>query len=158
MYLGQNIKTNEIVAVKLLRDDVDQEQAYYANQKEVETMKKLWDGVTEKDFPGSKYVTRQLDYGLDSCTNSRGEKRKVFYIVLEYAAGGELFDFLANTGRLDENWCRYYFKQLMEGLDFIHKRGFVHRDLKPENLMLDSEGNLKIADFGFSAPVEGKGN
>jgi serine/threonine protein kinase len=44
----------------------------------------------------------------------------------------------------------------MEGLGYLHSAGFAHRDLKPENLMLDSNFNLKIADFGFAAPAQGR--
>lgn len=72
------------------------------------------------------------------------------------AAGGELFDFIAISGRFEEPVARYYFKQFMEGLAFCHEKGIIHRDLKPENLLLDSEYVLKIADFGFAAPVVGK--
>lgn len=80
----------------------------------------------------------------------------VSYIVLELALGGELFDFVANSGRFEEPAARYYFKQFLEGLDYVHQKGFTHRDLKPENLLLDHQFTLKIADFGFAAPVEGK--
>ncbi|THG09097.1 hypothetical protein TEA_020397 [Camellia sinensis var. sinensis] len=59
-------------------------------------------------------------------------------------------------GRLSENESRRYFQQLIDGVDYCHSKGVYHRDLKPENLLLDSEGNLKISDFGLSAlPGEG---
>lgn len=77
-------------------------------------------------------------------------------MVLEIATGGELFDFIANSGRFPEPLARYYFKQFMNGLNHCHANGVTHRDLKPENLMLDGNYTLKIADFGFAAPVEGR--
>ena len=45
---------------------------------------------------------------------------------------------------------------MIEGLEYVHKKGIAHRDLKPENLLLDENFNLKICDFGFAAPVIGK--
>jgi len=44
----------------------------------------------------------------------------------------------------------------MSGLEYCHRSGIAHRDLKPENLMLDRDWNLKIVDFGFAGPVEGR--
>jgi serine/threonine protein kinase len=73
------------------------------------------------------------------------------YIVLEYVTGGELFDKIVHQGRLNEEDSRKYFQQLIEAVDYCHSRGVYHRDLKPENLLLDSNGNLKISDFGLSA-------
>ncbi|GFY96050.1 CBL-interacting protein kinase 8 [Actinidia rufa] len=59
-------------------------------------------------------------------------------------------------GRLSEADSRRFFQQLIDGVDYCHSKGVYHRDLKPENLLLDSEGNLKISDFGLSAlPGEG---
>ncbi|KAM0821271.1 hypothetical protein ACQ4PT_072373 [Festuca glaucescens] len=59
-------------------------------------------------------------------------------------------------GRLGEADARKYFQQLIDGVDFCHSKGVYHRDLKPENLLLDSQGNLKISDFGLSAwPAQG---
>jgi serine/threonine protein kinase len=60
------------------------------------------------------------------------------------------------SGRFPEPLARHFFKEFMGGLDHVHQSGITHRDLKPENLMLDLAYYLKIADFGFAAPVEGR--
>jgi len=81
-------------------------------------------------------------------------------IVLELAAGGELFDFLSFTGCFDEQIARTYFRQLISGLKDCHGQKIAHRDLKPENLLMDENYALKIADFGFAhmgdASAQGK--
>ncbi|XP_031279249.1 CBL-interacting serine/threonine-protein kinase 8-like isoform X3 [Pistacia vera] len=77
--------------------------------------------------------------------------RTKIYIILEFITGGELFDKIVHHGRLSEAEARQYFQQLIDGVDFCHSKGVYHRDLKPENLLLDSQGNLKISDFGLSA-------
>lgn len=51
--------------------------------------------------------------------------------MLEYAAGGELFDFVAETGRFSEKVTRYYFIQIMSGIHHMHDKGYAHRDIKP---------------------------
>ncbi|CAM8960696.1 unnamed protein product [Rhodiola kirilowii] len=81
-------------------------------------------------------------------------KSKIYYIM-EYAKGGELCNKLSK-GRLKENKARKYFQQLINAIDFCHRRGVYHRDLKLENLLLDGNGVLKISDFGFSAVSESK--
>lgn len=77
--------------------------------------------------------------------------RTKIYIILEFITGGELFDRIVHQGRLSENESRRYFQQLIDAVDYCHSKGVCHRDLKPENLLLDSQGNLKISDFGLSA-------
>ncbi|KAM3349390.1 hypothetical protein ACQJBY_022424 [Aegilops geniculata] len=82
--------------------------------------------------------------------------RKKIFIILEFITGGELFDKIIRHGRLSEADACKYFQQLIDGVDFCHSKGVYHRDLKPENLLLDSQGNLKISDFGLSAwPAQG---
>jgi serine/threonine protein kinase len=71
-------------------------------------------------------------------------------------SGGELFDYVANSGPFSEPICRYYFKQMLQGLHYIHSKGFSHRDLKPENILLDKMFDVKIVDFGFACPLEGR--
>ena len=76
--------------------------------------------------------------------------------MYERAEGGELMDFLLITGAFNEPLARHYFKQLMIGLEYCHSNGVTHRDLKPDNLLLDANYVLKIADFGWAAPLLGK--
>ncbi|CAL9224835.1 unnamed protein product [Arabidopsis halleri] len=78
------------------------------------------------------------------------------YIVLEFVTGGELFDRIVHNGRLEESESRKYFQQLVDAIAHCHCKGVYHRDLKPENLLLDTNGNLKVSDFGLSAlPQQG---
>ncbi|XP_055885586.1 5'-AMP-activated protein kinase catalytic subunit alpha-2-like isoform X2 [Biomphalaria glabrata] len=72
------------------------------------------------------------------------------FMVMEHVAGGELFDYIVKHGRLKEPEARRFFQQIISGVDYCHRHMVVHRDLKPENLLLDSNTNVKIADFGLS--------
>ncbi|CAG5117787.1 unnamed protein product [Candidula unifasciata] len=72
------------------------------------------------------------------------------FMVMEHVAGGELFDYIVKHGRLKEPEARRFFQQIISGVDYCHRHMVVHRDLKPENLLLDSNNNVKIADFGLS--------
>ena len=72
------------------------------------------------------------------------------HLVMEYAPGGELFDYIVKNKRLPVREVVRLFQQLLSGLEYIHLNGVVHRDLKPENLLLDENKNIKIVDFGLS--------
>lgn len=71
-------------------------------------------------------------------------------IILEYASGGELFDYILNQRYLKDPSARRLFAQLVSGVGYLHKKGIVHRDLKLENLLLDQNKNIIITDFGFA--------
>ncbi|KAJ8476469.1 hypothetical protein OPV22_020196 [Ensete ventricosum] len=73
-------------------------------------------------------------------------------IVMEYAAGGELFERICVTGRFSEDEARYFFQQLICGVSYCHFMQICHRDLKMENTLLDGSPapRLKICDFGYS--------
>lgn len=73
-------------------------------------------------------------------------------IVMEYAAGGELFERICNAGRFSEDEARYFFQQLISGVSYCHSLQICHRDLKLENTLLDGSAapRLKICDFGYS--------
>ena len=74
-------------------------------------------------------------------------------IVLEYA-GGELFKYIVDHGRMSEPKARRFFQQLISAVDYSHRWKIVHRDLKPENILLDDDLNVKLADFGLSNQIK----
>lgn len=126
-------ETNEAVAIKILDKEKIQKQNM-GNQikKEISIMKMV----------KHKYIVGMIEV--------LASKTKIF-IVLELVTGGELFDKIVQVGKLNEDQARFYFQQLVEGVEYCHKLGVCHRDLKPENLLLDEHGNLKISDFGLSS-------
>jgi len=77
------------------------------------------------------------------------ETSTTIYLVLEYASKGEVYDLIFNVERLKEDEARKIFFQALTAIEFCHKNNIVHRDLKAENLLLDADGNVKLADFGF---------
>lgn len=72
------------------------------------------------------------------------------YLILEYAAQGELYKELQRCGRFDERRAAGYVASLADALRYCHSKHVIHRDIKPENLLLGLQGQLKIADFGWS--------
>ncbi len=79
------------------------------------------------------------------------------YIVMELADNGELFDYLDISGPVDERIARYYFRNLVEALEYLHTNGIAHRDIKLQNLLLTHEFDIKLADFGLaSSPPRGE--
>ena len=75
------------------------------------------------------------------------------YVVMELATGGNLRDVLGQ-GRLEPAVAVRFFVQIAHGLGVAHAQGLVHGDLKPENVLLDTEGNIKLSDFGFSRVID----
>lgn len=84
-----------------------------------------------------------------------GKKSKVSYIAAELCKKGELFDYLANKGGFSIPVTKYYAKQLIHGIYYMHASGVAHRDLKCENILVDDQYDLKITDFGFACPISG---
>lgn len=70
-------------------------------------------------------------------------------MVIEYA-GGELFNYIVEKGKMPEDEARRFFQQIICAIEYCHRHKIVHRDLKPENLLLDDQLNVKIGDFGLS--------
>jgi len=73
---------------------------------------------------------------------------------MEYASGGELFDYILLKRRLTEQEACKYFQQIISGIEYLNKHNITHRDLKPENLLFDQKKDIKIVDFGLSTYYE----
>ncbi|CAM6110093.1 unnamed protein product [Calypogeia fissa] len=130
---AQNTETGESVAMKVL------DKGTILKNKMVDQIK--------REICVMKLVRHPNVVRLHEVLASKGK----IYIILEFVTGGELFDKIVHQGRLSEVESRKYFQQLIDAVDYCHSKGVYHRDLKPENLLLDSEGHLKISDFGLSA-------
>eukprot|EP00826_Nyctotherus_ovalis_P054294 TRINITY_DN7100_c0_g5_i2.p1 TRINITY_DN7100_c0_g5~~TRINITY_DN7100_c0_g5_i2.p1 ORF type:complete len:471 (+),score=94.64 TRINITY_DN7100_c0_g5_i2:249-1661(+) len=78
------------------------------------------------------------------------ETPKELFLVMEYASGGELFDYIVEKSFLEEAEARTFFRQIVSGIEYLHQLRISHRDLKPENMLLDSDKSIKIVDFGLS--------
>lgn len=74
-------------------------------------------------------------------------------IVMELCPGGDLLNYVRKRRKLNEKYAKFVFKQIMEGITYLHQNGVVHRDIKLDNILLDGHGNIKIADFGVSRKV-----
>jgi len=69
---------------------------------------------------------------------------------MEFINGGELFHHLKTARKFDENRAKFYAAEIILALEYLHKNGVIYRDVKPENILIDSEGHVRMTDFGLS--------
>ncbi|CAD8195194.1 unnamed protein product [Paramecium octaurelia] len=79
---------------------------------------------------------------------------KCIYMLFEFVSGGELFSRLRKDGRFSQDITLFYVSQILLAIQHLHRKDIVYRDLKPENLLIDREGHIKIADFGFAKKIK----
>lgn len=72
------------------------------------------------------------------------------FLVLDFCGGGELFFHMLQRGRFDEPDGKFYFCEILLGLEYLHSQQVLYRDLKPENCLLDNHGHIRLTDFGLS--------
>ena len=76
--------------------------------------------------------------------------KEYLHFVVDFCSGGELFYLLQNKRLFTEQEAKFYFSEILLGLEFIHDQNVLYRDLKPENIFIDIDGHIKLADFGLS--------
>ncbi|XP_043223886.1 cAMP-dependent protein kinase catalytic subunit 1 isoform X1 [Amphibalanus amphitrite] len=134
-----------------------------------------------KDYFAMKILDKQKVVRLKQVEHTLNEKRilqaisfpflvslqyhfkdnKNLYIILPYVSGGEMFFHLrrlrAATKRgFHESHSRFYAAQIVLAFEYLHYLDLIYRDLKPENLLIDSQGYIKVTDFGFAKRVKGR--
>jgi aurora kinase, other len=132
VYLAREKKSQYIVALKVLyKAQLARCSVEHQLRREVEIQSQL-------RHPN---ILRLFGYFYD--------ETRVF-LILEFAARGELYRELQNQGTFDEERAATYIASLAQALDYCHSKHVIHRDIKPENLLIGVKGEVKIADFGWS--------
>ncbi|ORX53396.1 Pkinase-domain-containing protein [Piromyces finnis] len=130
--LGLKINTQSAVAIKLIK------------KKNVFNQNKLTKLCQEIS------ILEKVNHPFIIKTYEVIEDNDYIGIIMEYASGGELFEYILAHRYLEEYEAKRFFAQLLSGINYLHKNHLVHRDLKLENLLLDSIHNIVITDFGFA--------
>ena len=133
MRLGQHTETKQRVAIKIL------EKTKIAQMSDVGRVAREIKILESIKHPNIIELYEVID------------TKTAIFMIMEYAAGGELFDYIVSKNRLAEKEAANFYYQLVTGIEFLHSQKIAHRDLKPENLLLDKTmKTIKIVDFGLS--------
>jgi serine/threonine protein kinase len=131
--LAENVRTSEQTAMKIIK------KSQFSVRPDLE--RKIRREVALMKLMEHPHLLKLID-----CSESPHH----IYLVLEFCAGGELFDYLVSKRRLPRCEAMGFFREIIYGIEYLHQHGICHRDLKPENLLLDATNHIKIADFGFA--------
>jgi serine/threonine protein kinase len=138
--LGEHIKTKQKVAIKILnKDKIKAQEDSIRIKREIK-------------------ILSMMDHPNIIKTYKITENAKNYYIIMEYCNGGELFNYIVEKEKLEQDEASMFFYQLINALEYIHSLGIAHRDLKPENLLLVENKIIKIIDFGLSNYFNGEKN
>jgi len=138
VFLVESHITKKNYAMKVFAHENGQPHLYFKNESRFACLK----------HPN---VVRNLYFESQRKSKIDGVEMKVSYIITEYATHGDLREFLKNHRKsINEKLIRTLFRQLIEGLEYLHNNGVAHMDLKLDNLLIGDDYNLKIADFDLS--------
>jgi len=141
---GTNAK-GQTAALKFTKYSQGSENSKKRQKSEINTELSVFKNIKHPNVMGMYDYTDHFVYKHGS-----GETHECYVMALELAEGGELFDLIYYTGALDEKLSRTFFKQIVSGMEAMHDKSLAHRDIKPQNVLLTSDFQIKLADFGSS--------
>lgn len=105
-------------------------------------------------------ILGQLDHEYIVKLKGSYEDDDCYYLIMDFVSGGDLMDFVAGQGSIDEPILKEITRQILQAIDYVHKLGISHRDLKPDNILIakDDPIGIKITDFGLAKVGEGQGS
>ncbi|XP_062190998.1 mitogen-activated protein kinase kinase kinase NPK1-like isoform X2 [Phragmites australis] len=141
VYLGMNLDSGELIAVKqvLIGSSNATREKAQAHVRELEDEVKMLKNLSHPN------IVRYIGTACEENTLN---------ILLEFVPGGSIQSLLGRLGSFPEAVIRKYTKQLLHGLEYLHRNGIIHRDIKGANILVDNKGCIKLADFGASKQVE----
>ncbi|KAJ8868658.1 hypothetical protein PR048_030197 [Dryococelus australis] len=104
----------------------------------------------EKFFPRELDILKKVEHPYIIQLHSILQRESRIFIFMSFASGGDLLGHIRSHGPVPEPRSRKWFRQILEGLRYMHEQNIAHRDLKCENILLSAHYNIKIADFGFA--------
>jgi len=140
VYMGMNLDSGQLLAVKqvLIAANNGSKEKAQAHIRELEEEVKLLRNLSHPN------IVRYL---------GTAREEEALNILLEFVPGGSISSLLGKFGSFTEPVIRMYTKQLLQGLEYLHKNGIMHRDIKGANILVDNKGCIKLADFGASKQV-----
>ena len=136
VHVCKEIKTGKIVAIKKIKKEIliQKNQIIHIRNEQLimSKVKSPWIIELKASFQEDDYL----------------------YLVMEYLPGGDLMALLIKKDILNENEAKFYISELILAIESIHKLDCIHRDIKPDNILIDSNGHIKLSDFGLAKVSE----
>ena len=132
VFLVTKKDTGQLYAMKVLKKDMLEKRNQITNTK---TERQIMGGVDHGFIVQLRFAFQTVDK---------------LYMLMDFINGGELFFHLRRAQRFTEEKTRFYAGEVLVALNYLHSIGIIYRDLKPENVLIDSDGHIKLTDFGLS--------